>query len=91
MAQRYRETGYHVRRPGPDGNWKTTPINDEYLWLSALWQRFVTAQSLQIQLREVSGLQISGKIVRHRFMACNVRHWISAQGPVLTRESRSKD
>lgn len=88
VIQRYRETGSHVRRPGQGRKRVTTAINDRYLTLSTLRQRFVTARSLQIQLREVSGLQISGETIRQRLRACNLRPRVAARGPALTIDHR---
>lgn len=88
VIQRYREAGNHVRRPGQGRNRITTPINDRYLRLSTLRQRFVTARSLQMQLREVSGLQISGETIRQRLRAFNLRPRVAARGPALTRDHR---
>lgn len=88
VIERFRDTGSHGRRPGQGRNRITTPIEDRFLRLSALRQRFVTARTLQTQLRDATGLQVCGETVRQRLREHNLRPRIAARGPALTRDHR---
>lgn len=88
MLERFLETGDHTRRPGQGRNRVTTPIQDRFLRISALRQRFVTHRSLQIQLRDVHAIQISNETVRQRLREYNLTPRIAARGPLLTAEHR---
>lgn len=88
ILQRYRETGEHSRRPGQGRNRATNAIQDRFLRLSALRQRFVTASCLQSQLLEVEGVRVSTETVRQRLREANLRPRIPARGPALTVDHR---
>ncbi|KAF2891558.1 hypothetical protein ILUMI_14615 [Ignelater luminosus] len=64
MMERYKETGNHSRRPGQGRRRVTKPVQDRFLRLRTLRQRFVTTRSLQSQLEDV-----------HNFLTSLVNDW----------------
>jgi len=88
MIERYRETGQHLRRPGQGRHRITTRVQDRFLRVSAVRQRFVTGRLLQTQLQDAAGLRISTDTVRRRLADSNLRPRIPARGPALTPEHR---
>ena len=67
-VNRYDETGQFTRRVGQGGGRMTTPQNNQYLTICALWCGSPTARELQQDLRRVSGVMVSdsAQTVRNR-------------------------
>ncbi|XP_072380777.1 uncharacterized protein [Diabrotica undecimpunctata] len=84
IMERYRETGSYSRPPGQDRHRVTTSVQDRFLRLRTLRQRFVTTRSLQSQLEDVHNVRISCKTVCQRFNEGNLVNRIPARGPALT-------
>ncbi|XP_072375814.1 uncharacterized protein [Diabrotica undecimpunctata] len=84
MMERYRETGSHSRRPEQDRHRVTTSVQDRFLRLSTLRQRFVITRSLQSQLVDVHNVRISYETVRQRLKKGNLVNRIPVRGPALT-------
>ncbi|XP_072392409.1 uncharacterized protein [Diabrotica undecimpunctata] len=90
MMERYRETGSHCRRPVQGRHRVTTSVQDRFLRLRTLRQRFVTTRSLQSQLEDVHNIRISCETVRQRLKEGNLVNRIPARGPALTVAHRRK-
>lgn len=88
MLQRFRETGMNVRRPGQGRPRVTTAIQERYLRVSSLRQRFATARLLQNQLEQTHGVQISTQTIRNRLREYDLRPRVAARGPALTPAHR---
>lgn len=88
MLQRYRETGNHTRRAGQGRHRATTPVQDRFLRISTLRQRFVTTRMLQSQFQDVEGARISIETIRQRLKEANLQPRIPARGPALTVDHR---
>ncbi|XP_072380860.1 uncharacterized protein [Diabrotica undecimpunctata] len=80
MMEQCRETRSHSRRPGQGRHRVKTSVQDRFLRLRTLRQRFVTTRSLQSQLEDVHNVRISCQTV----VICNLVNRIPARGPALT-------
>ncbi|KAF2889936.1 hypothetical protein ILUMI_16237 [Ignelater luminosus] len=72
MMERYKETGNHSRRPGQGRRRVTKPVQDRFLRLRILRQRYVTTRSLQSKLEDVHNVRISCRTVRQRLKEGNL-------------------
>lgn len=88
VIQRFRETNDHNRRQGQGRPRVTTQIQDRFIRIRALRERFTTARNLQMQLRAIHNVQTSVDTVRRRLREQNLHIRIPATGPALNADHR---
>ena len=84
MLQRFREAGMNVWRPGQGRPRVTFAIQERYLRVSSLRQRFATARLFQNQLEQTHEVQISTQTIRNRLSEYDLRPRVATRGPALT-------
>ena len=84
VLQRFVETKDHTRRLGQGKQRATNSVEDRFLKLGTLRERFTTALSLQIKLTKVHGTAVSHKTIRRRLRASNLRPQVAATCPRLS-------
>lgn len=82
--ERYQETGSVARRPGTGRARATTAQEDRYLRLTARRERTVTARTLQILLRQSTGMRVSDSS-NHSESAS--RRWTTLQSTSYSTET----
>lgn len=87
-VQRYRETNSYNIRPKQGRPRVTTAVQDRFIRLSALRERFTTSRSLLMQLRNVHNVHPSIDTVRRRLTEANLRIRVPARGPLLNADHR---
>lgn len=88
VVQRFRETQSYDRRRGQGRPRVTTAIQDRFIRVRALRERFVTSTNLQAQLSAVHDVEVSAKTVIRRLKESNLHIRIPATGPTLNAEHR---
>lgn len=88
VLQRFRETGNHTRRPGQGRPRSTNQMDDRFIKLAALRNRFFTSSQLRGMLENARNTQISGSTVRRRLHEVGIKSRKPATGPLLTRAHR---
>lgn len=88
---RYEETGHCRRRAGSGRSRCTTVIDDRFIRLQTLRNRFHTAVQTNIHLRQVRGRVVSDRTVIRRLKEVNLRSRIPATAPrLLARHRRAR-
>ncbi|RZC40880.1 HTH Tnp Tc3 2 domain containing protein [Asbolus verrucosus] len=88
VIQRYRETQDHQRYLGQGRPRKTTALEDRFLRISVLRERFTTYRDLQRQLETIHEIQVSFKTVRRRLAEHDLHHRQPATGSPFTVDHR---
>lgn len=88
VVQRFRETNDHNRRQGQGRPRITTAIQDRFITLHALRERFTSTRKIQMQFRRVHNVQLSVDTVSRRLREQNLHIRIPATGPKLNADHR---
>lgn len=86
--QRYQETGQYTRRPGSGRPRATRPVDDRFIVMQTLRNRFQTASETATRLRTARNVTVSVDTVRRRLAEANLHSSVPARGPLLTSEHR---
>ncbi|KAG8284281.1 hypothetical protein J6590_108265 [Homalodisca vitripennis] len=91
LWNRHQELGTLQRRPGQGRSRSTTHIEDRFLRVNALRNRFLTARELQNDLSQATGNRVSDQTVRNRLREAGLRSRRPARVPRLTvRHKRAR-
>lgn len=88
VVRRFRETNDYSIRPRQGRPRVTTAIQDRYIRLRALRERFTTSRSILMQLTAVHDIQPSLDTVRRRLSEGNLHIRVPARGPALNADHR---
>ena len=88
VVQRFRETNDYNIRPRQGRPRVTTVVQDRYIRMRALRERFTTARKLLTQLSAVHNIQPSIDTVRRRLSEHNLCVRVPATGPRLNADHR---
>lgn len=86
--QRYMDTGSVVERPRIGRPRKTTGRDDSYIVNLAKRRRFESANTLNGQFLEASGVRVCEQTLRNRLYVANIHAWRPAIRPPLTPQHR---
>ena len=88
VLRRFQETNIHTRRPGQGRRRATSAVQDRFLMMQTLRERFITAPRLQNMLEETHNIHVSAVTIRHRLREFNLAPRRPATGPMMTADHR---
>lgn len=88
IYRRFVETGSYRRRRGTGRTRATTGLDDRFIVITSLRNRFLTSVNIKTELNEVRGVNVCARTIRRRLKEADITPFRPANGPKLSAAHR---